>query len=348
MPAIISHLIARREKAAVKAPEREVSPAQKWQHVHRFGETPLAFPALTETDLHTFGDERGMITYGRKMGVVFALSDPLANASDSAELMDEFIETFGDPVFVACTERGAKLAESRGYLVNVLGHDTDIDLPSHSFAGGAQKRIRYAQSWLERLGAHITEAPDVEFGKENLLSVSEAWHETRVANREVAFLNRALSLDDKPLVRRFYAISSTGDVLGFSGFDPVFRDGNVVGYLASTKRRVPENTAYLDLAIMAHAIRTFKEEGLEKLYLGISPLADTSPSGFAKESRLLRQAFRLAFKSDFVNRRFFNFRGLAEYKGRFKGEQTPLYICLPNHGSNILRLLGFLILTKIV
>lgn len=348
MPAFISRYIRQRDEAAIKMPQRELAEKLRKRHVEHFGETSLAFSVLADAQLNTFGDQRGMITYGRKMGYVFALSDPLASEANSEALMDEFIEAFGDPVIVACTRRTAERAAKRGYLVNALGYDTIIDLRGYDFAGGAKKRIRYSESWLNRRGASVTEALGRDVRASEILSVSEAWRNTRVASREIAFLNRPFSADPNPDVRRFYATTDTGSILGFIEFDPIYQNGQCTGYLASAKRRIPEDTTYLDLAIMAHAIRTFQSEGLASLHLGISPLANTMITDIGPECRWLRSAFGYAYGANWVNARYFNFQGLVEYKGRFRGNRLPLYICLPKHGSNFLRMAGLLILTKIL
>lgn len=348
MPALISHFIRRRDETATRMPERELSKEMRWQHLQQFGENALVFPVMTDGDLHTFGDARGMITYGRKMGFVYALADPLANAQNSEALVDQFIDAFRDPVFVACDKRTAEMASSRGYLVNHLGQDTLLDLKTFTFAGGDKKRLRYSQNWLKSTGGFVTEDLDRDIDPNEIHMISQAWQGTRVSHREIAFLNKTMSITPQPGVRRFYAVSNANAVLGFIEFDPKFRDGNLVGYLASTKRRVPQDTTYLDLAIMTHAIRTFQNEGIGELDLGLSPLLQITKPSIGKECRWLRHAFRSAFNARWVNSRLFNFQGLAEHKARFRGTQRPVYICLPNRGSNLMRMVGFLILTKIV
>ena len=229
-----------------------------------------------------------------------------------------------------------------------MGHDTIIDLPSFNFAGGDKKRIRYSESWLKRLGASVSDTLERNVSTSEIRSISDSWQTTRIAKREIAFLNKPLSTEPKPGVRRFFATSETGSILGFIEFDPIYQNGQCTGYLASTKRRMAKDTTYLDLAIMAHAIRTLQAEGIASLHLGISPLADMAPTDIGPECRWLRRLFRYAYRSTWINDWYFNFQGLVEYKSRFRGERLPLYICLPRHGSNLMRMAGFLILTTIV
>lgn len=336
------------DRRAVCIPERQISTELRWQHLRNFGDFPLAYAATIEQYISTFGDERGAVAYAQKMGVTFALGDPLVGAVNARTLISEFVDAFGDPVFVACQHRTAELLASRGYSINRFGHDTAIDLPGHSFAGGAYKRIRYASNLLKSKGITVTEQPGDAFSGQEIKKMSARWRETRVASREVRFLNRAFSVKPGPEVRRFYAISDQGVVLGFISFDPIYTDQKIVAYLASQKRRVPEDSAYLDLAIMRHAIDIFKEEGIETVYMGLSPMADIDQSGFDMELHWLRKALRNSYESDWINRRFFNSKGLAEYKNRFRGRLVPLYIGLPPKGSNLFKVFALLRLIQVL
>ena len=336
------------DRRAVRIPERQISTELRWQHLHSFGDFPLAYAATIERYLSTFGDEFGAIAYAQKMGVTFALGDPLVGAMKARTLISDFVGAFGDPVFVACQHRTAEILAARGYSINGFGHDTAIDLRGHSFAGGAYKRIRYASNLMKSKGITVTEQPGDSFSGQEIKKMSARWRQTRVASREVRFLNRAFSVKPGPEVRRFYAISDKAAVIGFISFDPIYTDQKIVAYLASQKRRVPEDSAYLDLAIMRHAIDTFKEEGIETVYLGLSPMADIDQSGFDMELQWLRKALRYAYEADWINRRFFNSKGLAANKNRFRGRLVPLYIGLPPEGSNLFRVFALLRLIQVL
>lgn len=348
MPIFFRTFSAMLERRTVRVPERELALPERWKHLRQHGDFPLAYPAVTERYLSTFGDARGMITYAQKMGFTFALGDPVASPAATDGLLSEFIDAFGDPVFVASQRHTAERLAGKGYRINAFGYDSVIDLPGHSFKGGSYKRIRYASSWLEGKGGQVIEMPPRAVSSRDIRNMSSEWRKTRVTPRELLFLNRRFAVEPEKDVRRFYAITGEGAPIGCISFDPVYADGRVTGYLASQKRRLPEETAYLDLAIMRHAIDTFRDEGRDAVYLGISPIADIDVSGFKRELHWLRRALQQANKSDWVNTRYFNSRGLAEYKNRFRGRRVPLYLCLPPRGPGVLRLLALLILIQVV
>lgn len=334
------------ETRRIDAPERELDQAARWRHVRRHGSFPLAYAAVAEPYLKSFGDRRGFIAYGQKMGYTFALGDPICPCEHADSLIGEFMGIFGKPDFVAVGEGTARLLAGRGFRVNRFGHDTAVELPGHSFAGGEGKRIRYATSWLKANGLRIEERSLADFPPGSIATISEKWRRTRVVRREVRFLNRVLSMQPSPDVRTLFVLDADDAPIGFISFDPLYRDGRVVAYLASQKRRAPEGSAYLDLALMRHAIDLFKAEGLEACHLGLSPLASRERGPF-RDDPATRWLFARAYGSAWMNRHIFNLQGIAAYKSRFRGREIPAYIAMPG-GFNPLRIVALLRLCRIV
>lgn len=334
------------DRGAVQAPERELNLEERWRHLRRHGDFSLAYSVVSETYLKSFGDERGFIAYAQKMGYTLALGDPLCAPGDDQGLLGDFIETFGQPCFVACGERTAALLAEHGYRVNHFGRDTAIDLPGHTFSGGEGKKIRYTTSWLKTNGMRVEERPLEDFPAGRIESMSRRWRETRVVQREVRFLNRVFTMDPAPDVRRFFVLTGEDEPIAFISFDPVYRDGKIIGYLASQKRRDPDGSSYLDLGIMRHAIDRFKAEGLHVAYLGLSPLADVEAGQFPDDP-MMRGLFQYAYRSGWINRRIFNVQGIAAYKRRFRGREVPSFIATPP-GQNLLPMIALLRLMRLI
>jgi lysylphosphatidylglycerol synthetase-like protein (DUF2156 family) len=334
------------ERRRIEAPEQELSLEERWRHLRQHGDFSLAYSVVSEPYLKSFGDGRGFVAYAQKMGHTFAMGDPIASAQDAPGLIDDFIAAFGKPCFAACNEATSALLVQRGYRANHFGHDTAIDLPGHTFSGGEGKRIRYSTSWLKTNGMRVEERPLEHFPAERIRSISQRWRETRVVRREVRFLNREFSMNSEPETRRFFAVTGDGEPAAFVSFDPCYRDGRIIGYLASQKRRDPEGSTYVDLGIMRHAIDQFKAEGLEVAYLGLSPLASIRQGPF-RDDPLLRRLSRYAYDSAWVNRNIFNVQGIDAYKKRFRGREIPLYIATPP-GQNLFRIIGLLRLMRLI
>jgi phosphatidylglycerol lysyltransferase len=129
-------------------------------------------------------------------------------------------------------------------------------------------------------------------------------------------------------------------------FDPLYRAGRLFGYVAVSKRRLADATAYAEQAIMKQAIETFQREGLQELRLGLCPFADVEDRDF-RHSRLVHYLFRKAFSSRLVNERFYNVQGHADYKRRYYGREEKIYYAT-GRGSNFLRLLALAKVCKLV
>ncbi|MEO8496723.1 MAG: phosphatidylglycerol lysyltransferase domain-containing protein [Planctomycetota bacterium] len=127
-----------------------------------------------------------------------------------------------------------------------------------------------------------------------------------------------------PGTRRFYFFDADQRLLAFVFFDPLHRDGRLIGYVACSKRRHPDAPVYAEQAIMKHAIEVFQREGCQELRLGLSPLAwieEREP----RSSWCLNRLFRYGFSSRAVNKSYYNVQGLAEYKRRFLGREEKVY-----------------------
>src|SRR5205807_7142930 len=83
---------------------------------------------------------------------------------------------------------------------------------------------------------------------------------------EITFLVRPVVFEDEPDVRKFFTFDQDGQLKAFAFFDPVYEEGEVVGYLCSTRRRLPEADSLVGYAQMRHAIETFQQEGKRYLF----------------------------------------------------------------------------------
>jgi lysylphosphatidylglycerol synthetase-like protein (DUF2156 family) len=335
------------ERRLPEATEWQVTADQRREHLLRHGDFALAYECAMEPGLSSFGDRRGFIAYERKMGHTFALGDPVADPATVDSLIHDFAGHLRGPTFVAIGQATAERLAARGFHVTHFGHDTVIDLAGHTFAGGAGKPIRYASSWIATNGMTVAEARFEDFTQDSIRHLSRSWRQSRVNfRREVGFLNRRLQARSEEGVRTFFATDAAGVPVGFVVFDPVYRDGRILGYLASGKRRDPERSAYLDMGVMRHAIDVFKAEGREAVWLGLSPIADLHRGPF-RDSALLHKVMAGGYRSAYVNNRIFNFAGIAAYKRRFRGREIPLYIASPP-GSDFTRLVALLRVVRLI
>ena len=291
-----------------------------------FGDFSLAYSTAVQRDLRYFGDGNGYIAFATKMGHTFVLGDPVASEALRADYIRRFVSLSRAPCFVQISHATASILAGMGYLVNEMGVETKLHLRSHSFAGKKNESVRYSEKWLLKNGYRIIECDGSIADATAVRNISSNWRSSRiVSRREMRFLNRPFDPDLAPHMRRFMIVEPDGRTSALLDFDPIFKDGHVVGYTAAFKRKLVGTTPHAEIGMTKFATDRFREEGRWEVSFGLSPLAAIAASGFA-ESRLWRSCFERAYRSKRVNTRVFNLQGQAAFKRRFHGHERATYI----------------------
>ncbi len=292
--------------------------------LRQYGSFTLAYSATFQDGLQYFGDERGFVTFQKMRRTALVLSDPIAPRSEWKPLIERFLATHRRTSFWQLSRPAAEILAARGFFVNEMGTETRLDLPGYTFDGKEKRNLRMATNRMQKRGYVTRECSLSDLDLDEVRRVSETWRQTRtIKNREVTFLNRPLILEDEPDVRRFFTFDPQGKLVAFAFFDPVYENGNVVGYSTSFKRRLPEADLKAGQAITRLAIEQFQREGRKWLFLGLSPLADIKDGEF-RHNRVMSWWLRTAFKNRLLNKYMYNLQGHAEHKREFRGvvEQT--------------------------
>ena len=312
-----------------------------WSHVHgsketqlplntrlellrRHGNFSLAYSTAVQSQMEYFGDAQGYIAYRVRGGMTFALGDPVCPPERVSTLLEDFVKARRRPSFIQVHHDTARVLESLGFFVNDMGVDTRLDLDSYNFVGKDKEWLRYAENWVTKRGFRIEEAGFKEYEAE-ILGVSESWRATRtIKKKEVRFLSRPIVMNDELDVRRFFLFDAAGKIAAFVFFDPVYEAGRVTGYVTCIKRRQPGAPQYAEPAIMKRAIEQFQREGLNSVWLGLSPLANIENSEF-RHNRILHWTTRYYHQAGWMNKYFYNFLGHTQYKSRFRGTEVKVH-----------------------
>lgn len=293
--------------------------------LRQHGTFTLAYSATYQENLKYFGDERGFITFQYLGGTALVLSDPIAPRMEWEALIDRFRAAYPHSCFCQVSRPVAEILAARGYYINEMGTETRLDLAGYTFDGKEKRNLRMATNRMEKRGYVTRECTMAELDPAELRAVSEGWRQTRtIRSREVTFLNRPFVHDDEPDVRRFFTFDPNGKMVAFGCFDPVYENGDVVGYSTSFKRRLPEADMKAGQAITRVAIEQFQREGRKWVFLGLSPMADITDRDF-RHNRLVSFWFRFAYRSRAFNRYCYNLQGHAEHKREFRGVSEQTY-----------------------
>lgn len=314
--------------------------------LRQHGSFSQAYSATFQTGLLHFGDRDGFLAYTTVGSTAMVLSDPVAPLQRRAELIGRFLALHGDVCFCQISRGVAEMLVPLGFLVNEIGCETRIDLPTYNFSGQKRRNLRKATSKMVRLGYVTREATLSAIDRDELQRVSEAWRRRRtVRRREVVFLNRPMVLAEEPDVRRFFTFDADGRLAAFGFFDPVYTGGAVTGYSISTRQR-PDLDFMVGHALKRHAIETFQAEGLQTVYLGLSPVEHMYDSEF-KHDWLMHRALRFARDSWTFNRFVYSMEGHAVHKRQFDGIVEPTYFAF-NRTPSLTRLIKLLRACRVV
>lgn len=294
--------------------------------LRQFGNFSQAYSVAHQPGLVHFGDERGFIAYKKVGRTAMALADPIASPERFPGLISDFVREFRDVAFCQASRRVIEILAPMRFMINELGVEGKLDLANYTFQGHAKEHLRRANNRIVKLRYDVRECSTDEIGRAAIEDVSESWHRTRTMRwrGSLSFLLRPMIIGDEPDVRKFYAFDSNGTPVAFIFFDPVYQDGRVIGYTDQFRRRRPEADPKVSYAISYRAIETFKKEGRQALFLGLSPLGGIWDKDFQR-NWLVKRAFVLCYKSSLFNRFIYPLKGHFVHKGRYGGTPEQSY-----------------------
>jgi len=263
--------------------------------------------------------------FGKK---IVAFFDPVSSQQDRAYIINNFISKYPQAAFVQVSRETAQILANAGYYINQIGVETKLWIDDFSFAGTPRSRLREAQNRGHKEELSIVEITD-RFSDddkiclyEKMKALSKDWMNTRkVSSREVIFITRCAQFHDEPFVRKFIALNKNGDIEGFTFYDPIFDNGEVIGYTPSIERFSPHSVKGINYFTSIRAIDIFKRENIKVFELGLSPLYNLCPVAF-KTSRLTFFIFNMLFT---YGERLYGFKGLSEHKRQYRGKEYPVF-----------------------
>jgi lysylphosphatidylglycerol synthetase-like protein (DUF2156 family) len=293
--------------------------------LRQHGTFAQAYSATFQQELEHFGDKHGFLAYKKLWGTTLVLADPIAPLLANGQLINRFLGQHDDVCFWYASRRVAEILAPLGFFINEMGPENRIDLARYDFSGRAKRNVRRSFHRMVNRGYTICESSIQEVGVAEVKAVSEAWRGTHtVSGHEVTFLCRPLVFTDDPDVRLVFAFDRHKRLTAFTVFEPVYRNGDIVGYAAQHNRRHPKADSLVQHAIKRWAIERFRAEGKQYLFLGISPMADIHDREFRK-NWLVRRSFRFAYESALFNRFIYPIKSISEHKRQFHASTEQTY-----------------------
>ncbi|MGM0451729.1 MAG: DUF2156 domain-containing protein [Thermodesulfobacteriota bacterium] len=305
---------------------------ERLAYLRQYGDHCMSFSTLQPGMQYFDMPGVGFIAYKNKWGSQMVLADPVCRKDDQELLIGEFIRRHKRCAFVQISEPVAELMHRKfGFYATQFGQETVIDLESWSTSGKKKQVLRTALNQTRKKGVVIREGD----GDTRYRQLSDQWRVTRkIKNREIGFLIRPMDMAYQAETRKFFAYQDN-ELIGFIFFDPIYRDGRIVGYVPNISRFSQNFRQGIFYSIMVYAMEQFRAEGLEEMNLGLSILVlDDQNKGH--ESGMLKNIERLIYRyGNFI----YNFRGIEFTKSRFCGRTNRFY-CAHKHYMPAMKLLS--------
>ncbi len=311
-----------------KGPTDYMSPAEKKRHLFEMlrhhGSHSLAYSCLQPRLRYFQNGGPGVIAYRRNLGVSIALGDPLCAPGDVAELAGAFLEERRGVVFAQVSGRTAETLRDMGLYVTPIGVECEVDVQTFDTRGKKKQDLRHYRNKAVKGGLVVREEPDTSAIRESLAPISDAWRLTKtVKRREIEFLARPFSPTPEPDIRLFVGYVEE-QPKAFVLFDPVYNHGACEGYSTVILRSLPTAPeGALDYIIM-QAIEQFREEGMARMSLGLSPghRINELAQAHGRGARPLLWAISTLYSR---GRRIYNLENLCFHKSRYRAKEIPVY-----------------------
>jgi phosphatidylglycerol lysyltransferase len=279
------------------------------------------------------------LMYTRQGRSLIALFDPVGPKPLWAPLVGKFIAEARRcrcrPVFYQVSADFLPITVEMRLQALKLGEQAIVDLSGFSLAGGAWLKLRRSINRAERDGLTFELlAPDaVRAAMPELQAVSDTW----LAAHQAAEKGFSLGTFDPDYLAAspVAVIRLQGHIVAFASLMTEASDGDV---FLDLMRHVPGvHRGMMDL-LFVRIIETLKAQGFRTLNLGMAPLAGLAAHDRAPAwNHLARQIFE-------HGERFYNFRGVRDFKEKFAPDWRPRYLAVAGQGLPLASLLDVTLL----
>lgn len=303
---------------------RETTTQKIIRLVKLHGDFPLAFSTLQGNLSYHFYGDIGFVAYTRFGRTIFVLGDPVISGDNLRNIIVSFNDKFPKSVWVQTHFTTANILRTLGYNLSPIGIESTVELP-FSLSGKYKADLRVLVNSATREELEVREIDS---------SLSKIKH---IENRMNFSFLVATKMREQFSDIRYFGGFKNGEIAGYSLFHPYYLDNKIIGYHEIIPQRYGNSPKGSRVLILVKAMEQFASEGVQFLNLGLSPLRpgkisdEFSCSMTNKVSYSVRENFsKIIFN---YGNFFFNFKGLAFHKSRFRGIETSTYLASKNSYS---------------
>jgi phosphatidylglycerol lysyltransferase len=311
------------------------APATKDEHeqarliVEAHGRTSLARFNLLDDKSYYFHSGGSLVGYVAKGRAAVALGDPIGPPEDIPNVIQGFkefcLQKDWSPAFYQTLEETLPFYRAQGFNALEIGCEGIVHLDQFSLEGRDNKSLRSAVNRLTRI-QHRYEfypPPLSDSLMERLHGVSDEWL-THVHGSEKHF---SLGWFEDSYIRNcpvMAVIDPDGECTAFANIVTEYKANEITIDLMRHRRQVENGTMdFLFVSLFQWA----RQQGYATFNLGMSSIAGV---GDHSDDPAVERGIR--FIIEHVNQ-FYNFKGIHEFKEKYRPEWSPRYLIFPGVAS---------------
>lgn len=297
--------------------------------VEHYGRTALARPALFDDKSYFFTPGGSVIAYAARGRGAMALGDPIGPRPDAPAAIVSFRDFCArndwTPSFASVLPDFLDAYHAAGFETVCIGKEAIVGLETFTLEGSENKNVRNAFNKLVRLGYRFQmHTPPLDDALLHALrAISDAWL-TLQHGGEMHFANGWF--DDDYIRSGPVAVvhAPDGKPTAFANLVTEYQANEVTIDLMRRYQKVESGTMEF---IFGSMLQWAKDQGYETFSLGLSAIV-----GVGEKPDDPRTEKALHTIADYVSR-FYNFRGLHEFKEKFHPRWEPRYLAYPGPAS---------------
>ena len=299
------------------------------QIVAKFGHTALSRPTLFDDKSFFFTPGGSVVSYACRSSGAIALTDPIGPAQDAANAITGFrnfcAHNGWEPAFASVGPEYLPFYQQAGFDTLCVANEAIVELENFSLEGSDNKKLRNAVTKITRLGYHakVHQPPLEQSLVSRLKTISDEWL-TMKSGGELHF---ATGWFDETYIREspvMVIYNSTGDLTAFANLVDEYQAKEISIDLMRHHRQIENGIMeFMFTSLMEWA----KGQGYESFSMGQSALSNVGQK--SNDPRL--EKFLHYIYENF--NRFYNFKGLHNFKEKFNPRWEPRYLVYPGVSS---------------
>ncbi|MFD3155912.1 bifunctional lysylphosphatidylglycerol flippase/synthetase MprF [Haloimpatiens sp. FM7330] len=292
------------------------------------GNTNTHLVFLKDKNIYMTADNKVLMAYAKIKNSLVVLGDPIGDKEFFGNAILEF-QNFADKyglntTFYRVSQDNLSIYHEYGYYFFKLGEEALVSLDTFDLKGKKKQSLRTAKNKFER-SEYSFEVIYPPFSQKELYEmreVSDDWLGDRSEDRfsigwfNIEYLQSAPAAVIRDEDKRIVAFASTM---------PAYDDKKYVSIdLMRFKNNSPNGV--MDLLFL-HMILWAQEQGYKYFSLGMAPLSNV---GVSSRSHIGEKVAKFVFN---YGNHWYNFKGLRNFKGKFKPDWEPKYLAYQKAAS---------------